>query len=98
MIFSILSELKIPVAYGHFKTEQTPPFLVYLGAGQNTFGADNTWYHKGNQYQIEYYFTAKDEEFEEEIESLLLENGYNYGKSEDVYIEDEQIYVIYYTV
>lgn len=98
MIFEILQDLKMPVAYGHFKKAQLPPFLVYIGAGQNTYGADNTWYYRDNQYQIEYYFTEKDEEQEAEIEDLLLTNGYNYEKSEDIYIDSEDVYVIYYSV
>ena len=35
---------------------------------------------------------------EARIEALLLENGYLYDKSEDVYIEDEGVFVIYYTI
>lgn len=98
MIFEILQQLNIPVAYGYFKKAQKPPFLIYLGAGQDTFGADNTWYHRQNNYQLEYYFTEKNEEAEAEIEELLLANGYNYEKSEDIYIGDEDVYVIYYSI
>lgn len=97
-MYDILTELHIPVAYGTFKTAQEPPYIVYLGAGQNTFAAENTWYYRQNQYQIEYYFNKKDEDLEADIEDLLLENGYNYEKSEDVYLDGENIYMIYYTV
>ena len=43
-------------------------------------------------------FIEKDETMEARIEALLLENGYLYDKSEDVYIEDEGVFVIYYTI
>lgn len=95
------SGLGLPCAYSHFRDDQTPaspPFLVYLGDGQEDFAADNTYYHKENRYRIEYYFTAKNETIENQIEELLLEHGYLYDKSEDVYIESEGVFVIYYTV
>lgn len=91
----------IPCAYSHFTGDDTPtapPYIVYIGNGQDTFSADNTYYHTRNRYQIEYYFTVKDEDEEAKIEALLLSNGYQYEKSEDVYIEDEGVFVIYYTI
>ena len=97
-IYSTLQGLQLPVAYSHFRTDQKPPYLVYTGAGQNTFDADDTHYWRRNRYQIEYYFTTKDESNEAAIEDALLSAGYLYDKSEDVYIEDEDVFVIYYTV
>lgn len=104
-IFEILTDpqtgLGIPCAYSHFNDEDAPaapPYLVYMGAGQDDFEADNTYYHKRNRYQIEYYFTDKDEDLEAQIEQLLLDNSYLYEKSEDVYIESEGVFVIYYTI
>ena len=105
-LYQILSDpvtgLHIPVAYSHFKDKKTapknPPYLVYIGEGQETFKADNTFYHKRNTYQLEYYFTEKDEATEAAIEELLLGNGFLYEKSEDVYIEDEGVFVIYYQI
>lgn len=69
-----------------------------MGSGQDVFEADNTHYWKRNTYQIEYYFTTKSESNEAAIEEALLENGYLYDKSEDVYIESEGVFVIYYNV
>lgn len=101
-IYQMLSAgLDIPVIYSHFRNKSEavdPPYVAYIGAGQNNFEADNTYYHNTNRYQIEYYFTKKDESEEAKIEELLLENGYQYEKSEDVYIEDEGVFVIYYNV
>ena len=100
-IFELLQTLGIPVAYSHFKEENAPvrpPYLVYLGAGQDDTAADNDYVYKRNRYQIEYYFADKNEEQEAAIEELLADNGYLYEKSEDVYIEDEGVFVIYYMI
>lgn len=97
-IYSTLQGLQLPVAYSHFRTDQKPPYLVYTGNGQDTFQGDNTHYWRQNRYQIEYYFTTKDETIEADIEDALLSAGYLYDKSEDIYIEDEDVFVIYYYV
>jgi len=97
-ISEVLILTGLPCAYSHFKKSQTPPYIVYMGSGQDVFEADNTHYWKRNTYQIEYYFTTKSESNEAAIEEALLENGYLYDKSEDVYIESEGVFVIYYNV
>ena len=97
-IYQVLQSTGLPCAYSHFKTPQEPPYLVYLGSGQDVLEADNTHYWKNNRYQIEYYFTEKNETNEAAIEKVLLDNGLLYDKSEDVFIEEEGVFVIYYTV
>lgn len=99
-LFSVLQTLNIPCVYSHFRNDSTvtPPYIAYVGSGQDTFKADNTIYHKNNTYRIEYYFTEKDEAKEELIESTLLANGYIYDKSDDSYIDSEEVFVIYYFV
>lgn len=97
-IDSILEGLGIPVAYGLHK-ERTPlPYIVWLGSGQNTFDADNTYYFKENTYQIELYFKLKDPTLEDRLEQILLDNGLLYEKSEDVYLEEEGTFMIYYYI
>lgn len=106
-LYEILTDpqtgLSIPCSYAFYKgmpdgTPISPPYVVYLGAGQTDFSADNTYIWKRNNYQIEYYFTEKNEEQEAEIEKLLLDNGFQYDKSDDVFIDDENVFVIYYTI
>jgi hypothetical protein len=102
-IMTALNSTGLPCAYSHFRTNvgespPEPPFLVYIGRGQYDFEADNTYYYKRNQYQVEYYFKAKDEAMEELIESKLLEAGFLYEKSEDVFVEDMDAFLIYYYV
>jgi hypothetical protein len=101
MIFETLQKLNIPCVYSHFKDKDAPkkpPYIVYIGNGQDTFAADNTFYHTQNRYQVEYYFTKKDESIEAAIESQLLADGFLYEKSEDVFIEEENVFVIYYLI
>lgn len=95
-IYQVLQTTGLPVAYSHFKTAQTPPYLVYIGTGQTNFEADDDFYYGYNRYQVEYYYTLKDENAEAAIESALLANGFRYAKSEDNYIESEGVFVIYY--
>ena len=97
-IFQVLQSTGLPCAYSHFKKKQSPPYIVYIGNGQDTFQADDTHYWKQNTYQVEYYFTTKNEQNEEAIETALLDNGFLYEKSEDIYIEEEEVFVIYYYI
>ena len=94
-----LKSTGIPCAYSHFRNKlQKPPYIVYIGHGQDAEEADNTIYWKENRYQVEYYFTEKSEANEEAIEAALLEYGFLYQKSEDNYIDDQKVFVIYYQV
>lgn len=97
-IYQTLQSTGLPCAYSHFKTSQTPPYIVYIGNGQDVLDADNTHYWRNNRYQVEYYFTTKNEQNEEAIETALLDNGFLYEKSEDIYIEEEEVFVIYYYI
>lgn len=106
-LYEILTDpqtgLNIPCVYSHFRDEDCtipdgPPYVAYIGSGQDEFAADNTYYWKRNRYQIEYYFKTKDEAQEAVIENVLLSNGFLYDKSEDVFIEDESVFVIYYNI
>lgn len=97
-IYQTLQSTNLPCAYSHFKKKQSPPYIVYIGNGQDTMDADNTHYWKENKYQVEYYFTTKNESNEAVIENALLDNGYLYDKSEDIYIESEDVFVIYYYI
>ncbi len=95
-IYTELKTLGLPVAYGKFSETPTPPYIAYMGAGQNNTLADDKNYQSTNRYRIEYYFKTKDESRETLIETLL--SKYVYTKSEDVYIEGEDLFVIYYEI
>lgn len=101
-IYSVLQSTNLPCVYAGFKKkgEQlvTPPYISYIGDGQNVLEADNTHYWRKNKYQIGYYFTTKNESNEASIENALLNAGYLYDKSEDVPVNEEGVFVIYYYV
>ena len=97
-IYATLQGTGLPCAYSHFKTPQEPPYIVYIGNGQDVLNADNTHYWRRNTYQVEYYFTTKNEQNEASIEDALLAAGYLYEKSDDVFIEDQRVFVIYYYI
>lgn len=97
-VYQMLATLERPVAYGYHSTPQTPPYFCIMGSGQDVFAADNTYIAKDDRWQIEYYYKTKNPEYEATIESLLLTNGYQYEKSEDVYLEDEDLFLIYYYI
>lgn len=95
---TIKATLGIPSAYSHFKSEQVPPYLVYIGAGQNQMSGDDTAYWRRNTYQLELYFAEKDEALETSIEDALLADGWRYSRSDDAYEESQGLFVIFYDV
>ena len=88
--------LGLPVTYGYFSTEEKLPFICLMGSGQDTFKADDTFMQRKDRTQIEFYFKKKDPAKENALETLLLDNNYLYTKSEDIYIDDQDVFVIYY--
>lgn len=97
-LFELLQTLDIQVVYGRHTDRVVPPYLMVTGNGQDHFDADNTYYHVRDLFTIEYYFKKKDPAFEKTVETLLLDNGYRYYKSEDLYLNDEEVFFIYYEV
>ena len=97
-IYATLQSTGLPSAYSHFKQGQVPPYIVYIGDGQTVMHADDTNYWVENTYQVEYYYKLKDEQKEADIEKALLDGGYLFEKSEDNYLSDQDVFVIYYYV
>lgn len=86
-----------PTAYmAFFHDDPGYPHCVYYGSGQNIVYAGNKPYYKSNLYTIEYYFERKDETTESQIEDALVAAGFTYSRSEDIYIDSENVYIIYY--
>ena len=93
----IFKRFRLPIDYGRTR-EQEPPFLVYTGGGSNNLITDNGVYYSTYDYTVEYYFRVKDERLEQEIEEFFNENGIIWRKSSDVFIREDEIYVIYYDI
>lgn len=74
------------------------PFLIYLGRGSSNLLADNKVYESKYNYTIEYYFNLKDERVEKDIEQLFNDNNIPWEKSEDIFISEENMYLIRYEI
>ena len=95
---NIVKDLGIYVATGKTAVKRSPRYVIIKGNGQDVIEADNTYFWRDNLIQLEYYYSKKNETQETEFEDALLEEGFLYTKSEDVYIEDEGVYIIYYDI
>lgn len=95
-VFELLQTLELPVVYGRHTKKVETPYLLLTGAGQDHFEADTTYYVTKDRWTLEYYFSKKDPELEKRIETLLLDNGYRYEKSEDLYLDDQEVFFVYY--
>lgn len=97
ILYKLLKQLNIPVAYQSFKSEQKLPYICILQNGSNNIGADNKVYVSDNNYNIELYASNKDFELEKKLEELLNTNEIYWNKSGDIRIEQESMTeVIYY--
>lgn len=96
VLAGIKEDLGIDSAYSHFSSEPRYPVLTYIGNGQSQLLADGTAYWKADTYQVELNFLKKDPSLEAAIEDAFLAGGWNYSKSEDTYLDDEGVYVIFY--
>lgn len=102
-IYEVLTSTGLPCAYSHFRKDEIgdvpdPPFVVYIGNGQYTLQADNGLRYKRDRYQVELYFTEKNPTLEASLETALVSAGYLYDKSEDLYVDDMDCFMIYYYV
>lgn len=79
-------------------TKDETPFLVYRASGSTNLNAEDYAYYADYNYTIEYYFKYKDEEMERAIEARLNENNVGWYKSGDIYLEEEDMFVIYYNI
>lgn len=97
-VSDIARSLGIYVSTGNTVEKKAPRYVIIKGNGQNTFSGDDTYIWRENLLQIEYYFTKKNVAEETAFEDRLLEEGLLYNKSEDVFIEEEGVFLIYYDV
>ena len=93
-VYTRLKTLNKPLAYLAFKSAQSPPYIVYYESGANFHGSDDKNYIKDMTVVIELYSESKDMALERQIESLF--SDVEISKSEDVWIEDENLLMIAY--
>lgn len=80
-----------PVAYSHFNSKVTAPFITFSFEGSNNFQADNIVFHKVGNLVIELYTTTKNPETEQILETILNEHGFPFDDSE-TWIPTEKLF------
>lgn len=95
-VFETLQTLGLPIVYGAHTEKIQTPYLLITGDGQQQAVADDTYFWTEELFSLEYYFTDKDPETEARIEAMLLDMGRLYEKSEDLYLDDQKVFMIYY--
>ena len=96
-LFNLLKSTGLPVAYHHFTSPPSPPYIVYLFAYSSNFGADNKVHSQADNYQVELYTKTKDPAAETLIEDLFDANEIYWEKTE-TYIESESLYQVLYEI
>lgn len=96
-LFTLLKSTGLPVAYHHFTSPPSPPYIVYLFAYSSNFGADNKVHSQADNYQVELYTKTKDPAAEALIEGLFDANDIYWDKTE-TYIESEGLYQVLYEI
>lgn len=96
-LYTLLTSLKLPVAYDHFIDMSELPGIVYREATDNVFYADDVSYYAQNQFEVVLITKYKDVELEDDLEDLFTQNDIAFEKQE--YFNDaERVYFIEYTI
>ena len=82
-------------AYGVFKEEVQPPYLVGIMRASDNFMADNKVYIKDLPMQLDLVYRNKDRNLEEKIEDILLADV-AWNKTDEAYLEDEEVFIVSY--
>lgn len=96
-IRAALESTGLPVVYLAWPEKKAPPmpFLCYLVAYSNNFGADDRVYQKINHIQIELYTKTKRTDLEDKVESALSSL---FWEKLETYIDSEKCYQIIYEI
>jgi hypothetical protein len=96
-LFTLLKTINLPVAYHHFTSPPSPPYVVYLFSYSSNFGADNKVHSQADNYQVELYTKTKDPTSEALIEDLFDAHEIYWDKTE-TYIDSEGLYQVLYEI
>lgn len=98
-LLALLKGTELPVTYRKWapKRAPAPPYIVYLAADSDNFGADNVVYHSATNYLIELYTEVKTTDLEARLEAALTAAGVFYEKLEGE-VESEGFYQVTYQV
>lgn len=94
---TLLDTTGYPVVYYAWPEKKAPalPYICFLTAYSNIFGADDRVYYPVAHYQIELYTRCKDPEAEGKVEQAL--SSYFWEKTE-TYLDTERCFQILYEV
>ena len=94
---TLLETTGYPVVYYAWPEKKAPalPYICFLTAYSNNFGADDRVYYPVAHYQIELYTRCKDPEAEGKVEQAL--SSYFWEKTE-TYLDTERCFQILYEV
>ena len=94
---TLLDTTGYPVVYYAWPEKKAPalPYICFLTAYSNNFGADDRVYYPVAHYQIELYTRCKDPEAEGKVEQAL--SSYFWEKTE-TYLDTERCFQIHYEV
>ena len=96
-LFQLLKTTGLPVAYHHFTSPPSPPYVVYLFSYSSNFGADDKVYKAFKNFQVELYTKVKDTASEALIEDVFGANSIYWEKTE-TYIDSEGLYQVLYEI
>lgn len=95
---TLLKSIGIAVAHMLFPTPPSLPYIIWQSTGISKLEADNIVYAKENNYRIELYTKKKDPATESLLENLFDTNDIAYEKSDDIYIDSEKMFEVYYEI
>ena len=87
-----------PTRYLKFNRKANDQFIVYTDEGQEDFFADGENYVEVTTVDIDFYSTTKDIQAERRIKELLRNNKLPYDVSNTTYLNNEDLYLITFTV
>lgn len=88
----MIGSIGLPYAYDHFtdETGRELPFICFYYPNSDNFSADNLPYVRITALTIELYTDAKDFDLESRVETILINHGLNWNKTE-TYIDSEKM-------
>ena len=96
-LYTLLKSTGLPTVYYQWDDPPELPYLIYLFAESDNFGADNVVYYDISNFDVELYSDEKDVDSEATLETLFSENEIYYEKYEE-YIESEKMYQVLYEI
>lgn len=88
----------LPVAYHHFDKPPTIPFIAYYEEQKFRYEADNKNYYTEPRYRIELYHVERTDDIKAKIEQYLNTLDVVWVDDEEIYIDQEELYMKAYSI